>query len=508
MGVSNTCPRFGGVNALTSANGLSFNGTRGSHNIYLLDGGELNDRGCGGCFSSLPSMDALAEFQTLASNYGPDYGIGSGGTITMVLKSGTNKFHGALWEFFRNEVFDANNYFTNLAGQRRPKFRLNEPGGNIGGPIWIPHLYNQNRDRTFFFVNEEWRRLIQGSSPSIVNTIAASNFAARRSEADLHRTGNGTVPIVPLTTDPLRLRLRRQRPHTRAALQHGRGHALLLCRACIIPANLIDQNTVLELNAGTFPKPNFGTSQYISSIPQPTNVREDVVRIDHKINGKLQLMGHYLHDQVTQTYFPPLWGNSSYPTVGTAMLNPSWSSTIKLTQTLSSSTSQRNGFPLQRKHHPTNPVGNSLSLPATCTTTVLSVLPTTSGNRLPEIQLGAPMARPGAQATSPGRTPTRAMRSATISPGTRACISSRSGSAGCTIRRTSSCRPTPRARLVFNSSSFSGDSYVNFLLGDTASFTQLNYLAGKHWVNNNYSFYVRRQLPRDPAANPEPWYSL
>ena len=81
MGVSNTLPAFAGVNALTSANGLSFNGTRSSHNVYLLDGGELNDRGCGGCFSSLPSLDSLSEFQTLSSNYGPDYGIGSGGTI-------------------------------------------------------------------------------------------------------------------------------------------------------------------------------------------------------------------------------------------------------------------------------------------------------------------------------------------------------------------------------------------------------------------------------------------
>jgi hypothetical protein len=68
LGVSNNLPAFGGVNALTSANGISFNGTRTTHNIYLLDGGELNDRGCGGCFSSLPSIDALAEFQTLDSN--------------------------------------------------------------------------------------------------------------------------------------------------------------------------------------------------------------------------------------------------------------------------------------------------------------------------------------------------------------------------------------------------------------------------------------------------------
>src|ERR1700761_7872583 len=160
MGVSNNLTgEFGGVNALTSANGISFNGTRTTHNIYLLDGGELNDRGCGGCFSSLPAIDALAEFQTLDSNYGPDYGIGSGGTILMVLKSGTHDFHGSVWEFNRNEDYDANNYFTNLAGKPRPVFRLNEPGGNIGGPVWIPHIYNDQRKRTFFFVNEEWRRL-------------------------------------------------------------------------------------------------------------------------------------------------------------------------------------------------------------------------------------------------------------------------------------------------------------------------------------------------------------
>ena len=81
LGVSNNLPPFGGVNALTSANGISFNGARTTHNIYMIDGGEQNDRGCGGCFMNLPSQDAIAQFQTLDSNYKPDYGIGSGGTI-------------------------------------------------------------------------------------------------------------------------------------------------------------------------------------------------------------------------------------------------------------------------------------------------------------------------------------------------------------------------------------------------------------------------------------------
>ena len=79
----------------------------------------------------------------------------------MVIKSGSHDFHGTVYYFNRNEDYDANNYFTKLAGQPRPEFRLNEPGGNIGGPLFIPHVYNESRKRTFFFVNEEWRRLIQ-----------------------------------------------------------------------------------------------------------------------------------------------------------------------------------------------------------------------------------------------------------------------------------------------------------------------------------------------------------
>src|ERR1700723_2036133 len=110
MGVSNTVSDFNNQNANTTSNTISFNGTRSSHNVYLLDGAELNDRGCGGCFDVLPSLDALAEFQTLESNYAPDYGLGSGGQVTMVIKSGTHDFHGSLWEFNRNEDYDGNNY--------------------------------------------------------------------------------------------------------------------------------------------------------------------------------------------------------------------------------------------------------------------------------------------------------------------------------------------------------------------------------------------------------------
>src|SRR5438874_751043 len=191
-GKSNTLPSYSGVNALTSANSISFNGTRNTHNIYLVDGGELNDRGCGGCFSSLPSIDALSEFQTLDSNYGPDYGIGSGGTIAMVIKSGTQQFHGSVWEFNRNEDYQANNFFLNRAGKKRPEFRLNVPGFNFGGPLG---------KKTFFFVNEEWRRQIQGSTPTVQNAILANNFPTLGQSLtyDWMNQGDKTAPIVPLT---------------------------------------------------------------------------------------------------------------------------------------------------------------------------------------------------------------------------------------------------------------------------------------------------------------------
>ena len=92
-----------------------------------------------------------------------------------------------------------------LAGQPRPEFRLNEPGGNIGGPLFIPHIYNTSRKRTFFFVNEEWRRLIQGSSPTIQNTILASNFPTAGASLAYTVPPGSTVPIVPATSDPAKL---------------------------------------------------------------------------------------------------------------------------------------------------------------------------------------------------------------------------------------------------------------------------------------------------------------
>jgi hypothetical protein len=498
LGVSNNLPPFSGVDALTSANGISFNGTRTTHNIYLLDGAEQNDRGCGGCFMNLPSQEAIAEFQTLDSNYSPDYGIGSGGTILLVLKSGTHDFHGEVYEFNRNTDYDANDYFVKQTGGARPSFQLNEPGGNIGGPLFIPGVYNNTRNRTFFFWNEEWRRLIQGSTPLVINTIAASNFPtagapvtyAIPAAENVVPGGNPLCnkgvqsPCVPATTDPARLAL-----YATDGLTIGNNFP-----GNVIPANLIDPNAVLELNAGTFPKPNLGTGQYTASIPTTDYIREEAGRIDHTINSKFQLMGHYLHDAMNKSFYPPLWGPANdYPTVGTAMTNPSYTAAIKLTQTYSPTLLNETAFLYSGNKITLTPQagkGGSYKLPSSWSASSFFPVSDNAGGDMPEIDLqGSPLNTTWTESYYPWKNGYEGFEYRDDLSWTKGRHQFKFGFSWLHDYKNQQLQANTQGTAQFSASTFSGDSYINFLLGDTSTFTQLQYLAGKHWVNNNYGFY-------------------
>src|SRR5258707_9657490 len=174
---------------------VEFNGMRQNHNIYLLDGGEDDDRGGAGGMSIAPSTDAIAEFRALTSNYGAEYGLSSAATMTMVLKSGTSTLHASAWEFNRNDAFDARNFFnpvTHLDGSpnKVAKLRLNVFGFNVGGPVTFGRLYNPDKKRTFFFYNMEWRRLIQGTLGAAqtvpVPSTYGGQFAASLATTALH----------------------------------------------------------------------------------------------------------------------------------------------------------------------------------------------------------------------------------------------------------------------------------------------------------------------------------
>jgi hypothetical protein len=320
-GVSTNAPSFNGITAQGANANLSFNGLRPDHNNWLIDGGEVYDRGSGGKLDVLPSPDVLSEFRVLSSNYTPDYGISSGGTITMELKSGTRSLHGGLWEFIRNDALDANSYFAKQTNQPKPELRLNIYGGDIGGPVVIPHLYNNNRQKTFFFWSEEWRKLVQGASPTAVNTIPANDFPTAGTPLAYTPFNGQAAPIVPVV------------PGNAAYTQKELAAGLTPGQAFpngVIPANLLDPNAVLFMGTGAIPQPNAANNQSVVSPKQPTNVREDTVRIDHNITDKLHLLGSWIHDTTSQTVYPPMWSAGSYYTVGNIFANPSWAAVVKL----------------------------------------------------------------------------------------------------------------------------------------------------------------------------------
>lgn len=480
-GVSNNLPDYNGVMALTAGNGISFNGTRPNHNIYLVDGGEIYDRGCGGCFSILVSQDSIAQFQTLTSNYTPDYGIGTGGEVLMVLKSGTSRFHGGLWEFNRNEAFDANNYISKLNGQPKPELRVNIFGGNIGGPLFIPHLYNNKRNRTFFFVNEEDRREIRGSAPTTTNTIPLADFPVAGQALHYVVSTGGAVPIVPSTPQ----NAAKNALYAQDGLTPGQPFP-----NNIIPANLIDPNVIAMINTGIFPKPNVtdGANQFVASVVQPTYVREDLVRIDHNINEKLQLMGHYIHDANSQTLYPPLWSNDNYPTVGSVIQNPAWAAVVKLTQTLSPNLLNETAFNYDGNKLTITPVGTFAQPAGFSTTTFFSG--NNALNRMPEIDLGAPYNTNWNSSYFPWHNAAEDYQTRDDLSWTKGRHAMKFGFSWMHFIKNQQLQQNTQGTYVFNNSSFSMDPYVNFLLGNSATFTQLQTLNGLHWVNNTYSVYA------------------
>src|SRR5215475_10853360 len=331
LGVSSALPDSNTPTSVASNFTISVNGLRQSHNIWLIDGGEADDRGGAGGMDIMPSQDAIAEFQTLASNYPPDYGISSGATITLALNSGTRNFHGQAWEFNRNTAYDANNYFNKQSNQPRTKLNYNIFGFNIGGPLVIPKVYNESRTKTFFFYNEEWRKLIQGSSPNSQNTLPAQDFAT--GGQDLHY-------VYPAFADPVKNPLK-----VPSGVSDPAFNAKLTTLGLtpggsfpnnVIPAALFDQNALLYFSSGLIPQPNSANGQAVTSANQPIDVRDDIIRIDHNINDKWHLLGHYMHDAVTQAYASPMlgWSGSSYNTITSTLSNPSYSATIKLAGTI------------------------------------------------------------------------------------------------------------------------------------------------------------------------------
>ena len=242
---------------------LSISGARPQQNNYRLDGISLNDYANGAPGSVLGGnlgVDAIQEFSVLTSNYSAEYGKTSGGVVNAVTRSGTNGFHGSVYEFLRNSALDARNFFD---GATIPPFKRNQFGGAIGGPII--------KNRTFFFVDYEGIRQAKGiTAVTTVPSADARNGILANGGPPLASCPAGSTLVVP-----------------------GQSNTC------------IDNNALLFLPF--FHVPNFGVTsnpdiaQYRFAGQQVVNENFITARLDHKISEKDTLSGTYLFDKTPYT---------------------------------------------------------------------------------------------------------------------------------------------------------------------------------------------------------------
>ncbi len=170
IGVSNP---LGGSNQVQ----FSVNGGRPTANNWTIDGADNVDRGANLTLLAYPSVDAIAEVQTLRGSYEAEYGRSASALVNVVTASGTRNLHGGAYEFFRNDIFNANNYFNKLTTPNTPVplLRYNDFGFKVGGPVIIPHLYN-GKEKTFFYYSQEFRRVVTHATATAYVPTAAERL--------------------------------------------------------------------------------------------------------------------------------------------------------------------------------------------------------------------------------------------------------------------------------------------------------------------------------------------
>ena len=300
QGVNSPQPDTRG-NAASGA--FSANGFRPAQNNYMLDGVDNNsdtvDFLNGTNFVVLPPVDAIQEFKVQTTNFSAEYGRSGAAVLNATIKSGTNQFHGDVWEFFRNDKLDAADYFERTiqpdgtAKTRKGELRHNQYGFTIGGPVLIPHVFD-GRNKVFFFGDYEGFRRRQGTVlTGSVPTVAERNSGFTNFQ-DLITGQSGTntdllgrvLPkgtiLDPATTRPSGSGFLRD-PFTTACANAPANFVYTLA-ACpdlnILPANRLDQNAINLLNL--YPSPTSGS--LFSNFTNSPVLKEDRQSFDTRLD--------------------------------------------------------------------------------------------------------------------------------------------------------------------------------------------------------------------------------
>jgi hypothetical protein len=357
-GVSN---QTGQDEALVGVRGsvkYSVNGGRVEYNTFDVDGGDVLNASINGSSSSLivfPSLDAISELQVLTSNYGAMYGRSASGTILATTKSGTNDFHGDAYVFIRNNIFNDRNYFDQT--KHAPTYEKYSPGGTIGGPLYIPGHYNESKDKTFFFVSEEYRHdrepfeFNQGV-PSMEERDCMNAVMPKATCLNPFPAGQifgDFSDVCPAAADGAQALFSRVQGTKLPYFPDCPGFptttfsntALLTYQGNLVPKNMVS-NALLNTNLIPAPNATSGCDSSIGScydmtVSPLTTWREDLIRIDHNIDPKTKLMFRYIHDDWKTVVPTPEWAylQNSFPTVENKFVGPGTSMVAHLSNTIS-----------------------------------------------------------------------------------------------------------------------------------------------------------------------------
>ena len=292
---------------LNSGVDMSVNGNQSNSNLWTVDGVNNMDVGSNRTLLVFPSVDSIQEFRVERNSFSAEFGQAQGAVVNLITKGGSNEFHGTLFEFYRDDALNANNFFLNRAGQPKPKLEYNNFGGNFSGPIV--------KNRVFFFWSEEWRRERRGQ-------VLSSNVpTAAEKMGDFSGTLTGPLPHFPgmtcTTPGP--------NPTDPGCFPGNR-----------IPVNLL--SPAGQAYVKIFPDPNAsGSPNWVTSQIQPIDTRQDMIRGDVNITDKMNLMVRYINEKWTHKGASGnFWGDAPYPTIASDWSQPSHSFAVKLTNTLSS----------------------------------------------------------------------------------------------------------------------------------------------------------------------------
>jgi carboxypeptidase family protein len=299
------------IGAQTSANsGRPYiNGNREQANNFILDGLD-NNQVSDNLVGYTPSPDAIQEFNLITNNAAAEFGNFQGGIVSVTIKSGTNAFHGSAFEFFRNDVLNANSWSNNLSGLGKPRQRWNQFGGSIGGPII--------KDRLFFFADYQGLRNIFPEPQPInvfTNDQRQGNFSAICSQYDangLCQPGSGTQLYNPFQTDA---------SGNRVPFAFNR-----------IPAGLIDPVArALFSNTSLYPAPfnNLTEKNQANTLRTSTSNDQGDIKIDYNLSKQDHLFGRY-----SQSRQDTIGANSFPLFFDTFFRAPSYNGVVNWTRTL------------------------------------------------------------------------------------------------------------------------------------------------------------------------------